>query len=226
MKYKLLQKRIKEYKQGGYSNIRLNSNKSVLEREYNRLLQLGLSQGQLEQAIANSKSDKIERGRCFWLRSISNRAVKAIDPITVYACPERYSLQVIKKKVFQLAQVATLKQLKQNYPIIKEQKFNFRQKSAWIDCLKLIAEITEKFRENEEFYQAVERAIEIELKSEDDEFYRHETPDSDLCTLLSDHNLVGSAWEKNQSLTNSLKRAYILNKCREAGLSPYAYALS
>ena len=203
MNYILLQQRIKQYKQAGYTSIRLNSNKSVLEREYNRLLQLGLSQGQLEQAIANCESDKIE----------------AIDPITVYACPERYSLQVIKKKVYQLAQVATLKQLKQNYPIIKEQKFNFRCKSAWIDCLKLITEITEQSRENEEFYQAVEKAIEIELKSKDDEFYRHETPDSDLYTLLSDHHLVGSVWEKHHSIGTSLKRAYILNKCREAGIT-------
>ncbi len=203
MNYKLLQERIKEYKQAGYTSIRLNCDKSILEVEYNRLLQLGLSQKQLEEAIANSNTDKIE----------------AIDPITVYAFPDRYSLQLIKKKVFQLAEVLTLKELKQNYPIIGEQKFNFRQKSAWVDCLRLIAEITGKFRENKEFYQAVERAIEIERKSKDDEFYRHETPDSDLYTLLSDHNLVGSAWEKNQSITNSLKRAYVLNKCLEAGIT-------
>lgn len=209
MNYKLLQQRIKQYKKAGYTNIRLNSKKSILELEYNRLLQLGLSQKQLEQAISNSDTDKIE----------------AIDPITVYAFPDRYSLQLIKKKVFQLAQVAALKELKQNYPIIKEQKFNFRYKSAWIDCLKLITEITEKSRDNEEFYQAVEKAIEIELKSKDDEFYRHETPDSDLYTLLSDHNLVSSAWEKNQSITNSLKRAYVLNKCLEAGLDPHIYSL-
>jgi hypothetical protein len=209
MNYKLLQQRIKQYKKAGYTNIRLNSKKSILELEYNRLLQLGLSQEQLEQAIANRDTDRIE----------------AIDPIAVYASPNRFSLQLIKKKVFQLAQVAELKRLKQNYPIIKEQKFNFRYKSAWAKCLKLIAEITEKFRENEEFYQAVEKAIEIELKSKDNEFYRHETPDSDLYTLLSDHNLVGSAWEKNQSITNSLKRAYVLNKCREAGLEPDIYSL-
>ncbi len=209
MNYKLLQQRIKQYKKAGYTNIRLNSKKSILELEYNRLLQLGLSQEQLEQAIANYDTDKIE----------------AIDPIAVYASPERYSLKLIKQKVFQLAQVTVLKELKQNYPIIKEHKFNFRYKSVWIDCLKLITEITEKSRDNEEFYQAVERAIEIELKSKDDEFYRHETPDSDLYTLLSDHNLVGSIWEKNQSITNSLKRAYVLNKCREAGLDPIIYSL-
>ena len=209
MNYKLLQQRIKQYKKAGYTNIRLNSKKQVLELEYNRLLQLGLSQEQLEQAITNSETDRIE----------------AMDPIAIYVSPESYSLLLIKNKVFQLAQVATLKELKQNYPIIKEQKFNFRYKSAWVDCLKLIAEITEKSRENEEFYQAVERAIEIELKSTDDEFYRHETPDSDLYTLLSDHNLVGSAWEKNHSVTTSLKRAYVLNKCREAGLDPYIYSL-
>ena len=209
MNYKLLQQRIKQYKKAGYTNIRLNSKKSILELEYNRLLQLGLSQKQLEQAISNSDTDKIE----------------AIDPITVYAFPDRYSLQLIKKKVYQLAQVAALKELKQNYPIIKEQKFNFRYKSAWIDCLKLITEITEKSRDNEEFYQAVEKAIEIELKSKDDEFYRHETPDSDLYTLLSDHNLVGSVWEKHHSVSTSLKRAYVLNKCREVGLDPHIYSL-
>ena len=225
MNYKLLQQRIKQYKKAGYKNIRLNSKKSILELEYNRLLQLGLSQEQLEQAIANSDTDKIERGRCFWLRSISNRAVEAIDPIAVYASPNRFSLRLIKKKVFQLAEVLTLRELKQNYPIIKEQKFNFRYKSAWVECLKLIAEITEQFRENQKFYQAVERAIEIEIKSKNDEFYRHETPDSDLYTLLSDHHLVSSAWEKNQSITNSLKRAYVLNKCRETGLDPHIYSL-
>ena len=180
MNYKLLQQRIKQYKKAGYTNIRLNSQKNVLELEYNRLLQLGLSQEQLEQAITNHDTDRIE----------------AIDLVAVYVSPESYSLQLIKNKVFQLAQVAALKELKQNYPIIKEQKFNFRYKSAWVECLKLIAEITENSRENEEFYQAVERAIEIELKSTKDEFYRHETPDSDLYTLLSDSNLVGSAWEK------------------------------
>ncbi len=209
MNYKLLQQRIKQYKKAGYTNIRLNSQKNVLELEYNRLLQLGLSQEQLEQAITNHDTDRIE----------------AIDLVAVYVSPESYSLQLIKNKVFQLAQVAALKELKQNYPIIKEQKFNFRYKSAWVECLKLIAEITENSRENEEFYQAVERAIEIELKSTKDEFYRHETPDSDLYTLLSDSNLVGSAWEKNHSVTTSLKRAYVLNKCREAGLDPYIYSL-
>ncbi len=203
MNYILLQQRIKQYKQAGYTNIRLNSQKSVLKMEYNRLLKLGLSQGQLEEAITNSDTDKIE----------------AIDPTIVYAFPDRYSLRLIKKKVFQLAQVLTLKELKQNYPIIKGQKFNFRQKSAWVNCLKLIAEITEKSRDNQEFYQAVEKAIEIELKSKDDEFYRHGTPDSDLYTLLSDHNLVGSAWEKHQSVSTSLKRAHVLNKCREAGIT-------
>jgi hypothetical protein len=209
MNYKLLQQRIKPYKQAGYTNIRLNSKKNVLELEYNRLLQLGLSQEQLEQAIANRDTDRIE----------------AVDPIAVYASPDHYSLQLIKNKVFQLAQVPALRELKQNYPIIKEQKFNFRYKSAWVKCLKLIAEITEKSRENEEFYQAVEKAVEIELKSKNDEFYRHETPDLDLYTLLSDHHLVGSAWEKNESITNSLKRAYVLNKCREAGLDPHLYSL-
>ncbi len=209
MNYKLLQQRIKQYKKAGYTNIRLNSKKSILELEYNRLLQLGLSQKQLEQAIANSDTDKIE----------------AIDPITVYAFPDRYSLQLIKKKVFQLAQVSTLQGLKQNYPVIKEQKFNFRYKSAWVECLKLIAEIKEQFRDNQEFYQAVERAIEIEIKSKNDEFYRHETPDPDLYTLLADRNLIGFAWNKNQSITNSLQRAYVLNKCREAGLDPHIYSL-
>ena len=209
MNYKLLQQRIKQYKKAGYTNIRLNSKKHILELEYNRLLQLRLSQEQLEQAISNYDTDRIE----------------AIDPITVYVSPESYSLTIIKNKVFQLAQVSALQELKQNYPIIKEQKFNFRYKSTWVECLKLVAEITEKYRENEEFYQAVERAIEIELKSTEDEFYRHETPDSDLYTLLSDRNLVGSAWEKNQSITNSLKRAYVLNKCREAGLDPHIYSL-
>ena len=209
MNYKLLQQRIKQYKKAGYTNIRLNSKKNVLELEYNRLLQLGLSQEQLEQAIANGDIDRIE----------------AIEPIAVYASPNRFSLQLIKKKIFQLAQVADLKELKQNYPFIKEQKFNFRYKLAWIKCLKLITEITEKSRDNKEFYQAVERAIEIELKCKDDEFYRHETPDSDLYTLLSDLNLIGSAWKKNQSITNSLQRAYVLNKCREAGLDPHIYSL-
>jgi hypothetical protein len=210
MNYRLLQQHIKLYKQAGYTNINLNLKKTILEAEYKHLLKLELSQEQLDRAITNRYNDRLN----------------AIDPIAVYASPESYNLMLIKHKVFQLAKVATLKELKQSYPIINEQGFNFRYKLAWSKCLKLIAEITEPSRENDNFYRLVERAIEIELKCKDDDFYRHETSDADLYTFLSDHNLVGSSWNKNHSVNKSLKRIYILNKCRDAGLDPKEYALT
>lgn len=210
MKYRLLQKRIKVYRQAGYTSIRLNEKKTVLEREYNRLLQLNLSQTQLEKAINNRSVEQIA----------------AIDPLAVYASPQDYRLQQIKEKVFHLAQVKTTKELRQNYPLIAEQNFNFRYHSAWVKCLQLITTITEHSRANAEFYQAVEIAIEIEIKSRNDEFYRYETPDSDLYTLLLDNNLIGAAWEKNKSSNAALKRAYILRKCCSAGLDPHEYSLA
>lgn len=201
--YKLLQQRIKLYKQAGYSHIPLNSSKKTLDIEYNRLLELELSQDLLEKAIINRKADQ----------------VKALNLIELYTFPQKYSLGLIKAKTFLLAEVNNLQELLQNYPILKDQSLDFRYKLSWIECLRIITEITEESLENKAFYQAIERAIEIEIKSKDDEFYRHETPDPDLLTLLCDHKLVGVGWEKNKSVNASLKRAYAIRKCEEIGLN-------
>jgi hypothetical protein len=210
--YRLLQERIKPYKKAGYTNIPLNSNQTTLEAEYHRLLQLELSQDILEQDILNQKVTQVQ----------------ALDPLDVEGFPERYSLKLIKTKIFQLADVNNLKELLQKYPIIKDKYLDFRFKSSWVECLKIIAEVTQQSRDNQEFYQAVDRAIEIELKSREDDFYRHETPDPDLFTLLSDHQLIGENWEKEQNkyLQASLKRNYIISKCEEVGLDKTDFMLN
>jgi hypothetical protein len=210
--YRLLQERIKPYKMAGYTNIPLNSNKTILEAEYHRLLQLGLSQDILEQDILNQKATQVQD----------------LDPLNVEIFPDQYSLGLIKDKIFHLAEVNNCKELLQNYPIIKDKSLDFRYKSSWVECLKIITEVTQQSRDNQEFYQAVDRAIEIELKSREDDFYRHETPDPDLFTLLCDHHLVGVSWEKekNKSLQASLKRNYIIRKCEESGLDKTDYLLN
>ncbi|NJK37903.1 MAG: hypothetical protein HC835_16340 [Oscillatoriales cyanobacterium RM2_1_1] len=215
MNYRFLQTQLKPYKAAGYTTIRFNAKKAELETEYYRLLQLGLSQGQLESAIADHQTDTIN----------------GIDPLEVLATPERYKLSQIKAKVFQLANlsnlnISNLKELRENYPLIQAKAFNFRHKSAWIKCLQLISEITQSSHSNQIFYQAVERAIEIELKSQEDDFHRYETPDPDLYTILSDYNLAGISWEKQPSDQGELMRSYILHKCRDAGLDPDQYFIS
>jgi hypothetical protein len=209
MEYRSLQQRIKPYKEAGYTEVRLNTQKSVLQDEYSRLLNLQLSQSQLEGAIASREADRIN----------------AIDPNVAYVSPDLYKFKDIKAKVFQLAQVSTTNELRREYPILKDKKFDLRYKSSWVECLLLIAEITKQSRLNEKFCEAVERAIEIELKSIDDDLYRHETADPDLYTILADNRLIGSSWEKNQSTVNSLMRAYVINKCREVGLDINEYFL-
>ncbi|ASC71656.1 hypothetical protein XM38_026100 [Halomicronema hongdechloris C2206] len=209
MDYRFLQQHIKPYKEAGYTTIRLNAQKSVLEKEYHRLLGLNLSYQQLEQAIFNREKDRI----------------KAIDPFEVYVFPERYKLNEIRTKVFELAHVSSLQELRGEFPALKDKDFDFRYKLPWVECLLMIAKITQQARLNQEFYDAVERAIEIELKSLEDDFYRHETSDLDLYTLLSDNKLAGPVFQKNQSNSSSLMRAYITRKCEKVGLNPSEYFL-
>ena len=52
MKYTDLQRRLKQYQIAGLVKVKLNSSSSVLEAEYQRCLQLRLSQSQLEKLAA------------------------------------------------------------------------------------------------------------------------------------------------------------------------------
>ena len=52
MKYTDLQRRLKQYQVAGLVTVKLNSALSVLETEYQRCLQLGLSQSDLERLAA------------------------------------------------------------------------------------------------------------------------------------------------------------------------------
>lgn len=210
MYYRSLQQRIKIYKQAGYTAIPLNIKKIALQDEYDRLLQLELSQEQLEHSITNREANYVD----------------AIEPIAVYTSPNLFKIKHIKAKVFKLAEVSTADELREKYPVIKEKRLNFRYKAAWVECLLIIAEVTKQSHITKRFYKAVDRAIEIELKSIEDDIYRHETPDPDLYTLLSDNELVGPGWQKNQSTVSSLMRAYVISKCQDAGLDPSEYFLN
>ncbi len=208
--YRLLQQKIKPYKLGGYSSVPLNAPKIVLETEYYRLLQLGFTQDQLEKAIGDREDEKI-RNMIYW------RVIKQ---------PDLYPLRLIKTKIFQLSHTESTKEFKKLYPLPQKEKLDFRYKTNWIEILRIIEEITNTYHEQQQFFVMVERAIEIELKSKQNDSFRHQALDPDLLSLLRDHHLIGRMWEKEKTSTKSLKRAFVIQRCKKNNLNPEDFYLS
>ncbi|MEO1341601.1 MAG: hypothetical protein AAFV28_10780, partial [Cyanobacteria bacterium J06635_13] len=89
MKYKDLQRRLKQYQVAGLVTVQLNSTLPVLEAEYQRCLQLGLSQNDLERLAAINNFEYLELISCFEIQSNL----------------QKFPLRIIRAKAFDLGQV-------------------------------------------------------------------------------------------------------------------------
>jgi hypothetical protein len=143
MKYTDLQRRLKQYQVAGLVTVKLNSAFAVLETEYQRCLQLGLSQNDLERLAAIKNYDYLE----------------LISGLEIQAHPERFPLRIIKAKTYDLGQVDSLRELKLAFPIFKHAQYDFRTKISWSQCVCAIDNLTRDSQEFAKFKQEVEALI-------------------------------------------------------------------
>ena len=143
MKYIDLQRRLKSYQVAGLSTIKLNSTQSVLLAEYQRCLNLGLSQTELERLVSIGDGKNLE----------------LISSLEIYSCPQKYLLKVIKAKAYDLGKADNLLELKLAFPIFKDKQYDFRTKTAWAKCVYFIDNLTKNSQEFEKFKQDIENFI-------------------------------------------------------------------
>ena len=143
MKYKDLQRRVKQYQVAGLITVKLNSSLATLEAEYQRCLKLGLSQTDLERLAAIKNFEYLELISC----------------VEIQANPDRFPLRIIKAKTFNLGQVDSLKELKLAFPIFDHSKYDFRTKNAWSRCAYSIDKLTKDSQEFTQFKQDVTALI-------------------------------------------------------------------
>lgn len=135
MKYTDLQRRLKQYQIAGLVEVKLNSSLAVLEAEYQRCLQLRLSQSQLEKLAANKNYEYLE----------------LISPLEIEAKPARFPLRIIKAKAYDLGKVKGLVELKLAFPIFKDRQYDFRTKVSWSQCVYSIDCLTKDSQEFDKF---------------------------------------------------------------------------
>lgn len=143
MKYFDLQRRLKQYQVAGLVRVKLNSSMLVLEAEYQRCLELGMSQSDLERLAA------VRNYKC----------LKFISCIEIQANPDNFSLRIIKAKTYSLGQVMSLTELKSAFPIFKNKQYDFRTKLSWSQCALAINNLTKDSQEFIKFKQDVEAFI-------------------------------------------------------------------
>ena len=69
MKYIELQRRLKSYRVAELVKVKLNSSQSILEAEYQRCLNLGLSQTELDRLVAINEGKDLEQ-ITIWVKQI------------------------------------------------------------------------------------------------------------------------------------------------------------
>jgi hypothetical protein len=143
MKYTDLQRRLKQYQVAGLVTVKLNSTLPALEGEYQRCLQLGLSQSDLERLAAIKNYE--------YLELISSWEIKAH--------PDRFPLRIIRAKTYDLGQVDSLTELKLAFPIFKHDLYDFRTKISWSQCAYAIDNLTKDSQEFVKFKQDVQGFI-------------------------------------------------------------------
>ena len=143
MRYIDLQQRLKQYQVAGLVTVRLNSTLAILAAEYQRCLQLGLSQSELERLAAIKNYEHLE----------------LISSLEIEAIPERFPLRVIKAKAYNLGGVKNLMELKSAFPIFKSKQYDFRTKVSWSKCAFAIDNLTKDSQEFTKFKQDVKEFI-------------------------------------------------------------------
>ena len=140
MKYIDLQTRLKPYKAAGLIAVKLNDRQSVLEIEYQRCLQLGLSPKELETQVAIN----------------NHQQLNLISPFEIYTFPDKFLLTTIKAKTYELTKLDNLIELKSAFPILKDKKYDFRTKKSWSECVYLVDSLTKNSQEFEKFKQEIQ----------------------------------------------------------------------
>jgi hypothetical protein len=143
MKYVDLQRRLKQYQVAGLVTVKLSSTLSVLAAEYQRCLQLGLSQRDLERLAAIKNCEHLEFISC----------------LEILAHRDRFPLRVIKAKAYDLGKVESLTELKLAFPIFKSKQYDFRTKVSWSQCAYSIDNLTKDSQEFTKFKQDIEKFI-------------------------------------------------------------------
>jgi len=208
MKYLDLQRRLKSYQVAGLIKIKLNSSQSLLEDEYRRCLNLGLSQTELDKLVA------INQGK----------DLKLISALEIYSCPQKYLLKIIKAKAYDLGKTDNLVELKLTFPIFKDRQYDFRTKASWAKCVYFIDNLTKNSQEFEKFKQDIEKFI-VAIKTQ--EYYQLtgetavEEAYDDLSSYISwwkgaqwEHTLAGQP-----STLDLLKRAWLEQYLAQHNLS-------
>ena len=198
MKYTDLQRRLKQYQVAGLVTVKLNSTSAVLDAEYQRCLQLGLSQDDLERLAAIKNYEYLDLISCLEIRTN----------------PSDFPLRIIRAKTYSLGQVSSLPELKLSFPIFKDSKYDFRTKVSWSQCAYAIDNLTQDSQEFAKFKQditafisAIEQQQYHQLTGETavEEAYE------DLCSYISWWK--GAQWEytlaTQASTLDLLKRAWL-----------------
>ena len=198
MKYIHLQQRLKSYQVAGLTQVKLNCPQPILAAEYQRCLNLGLSQTELEQLVVIHKGEDLS----------------LISPLEIYSCPEKFILKVIKAKAYDLGSVENLLELKLAFPIFKNQQYDFRTKASWSKCVYFIDNLTKNSQEFEKFKQDIEAFI-ISIKEEKYHKLTGETAVEEAYDDLSSYISwwKGAQWEytltTQPSTLDLLKRAWL-----------------
>ena len=208
MKYIDLQRRVKLYQVAGLAQIKLNSSQLLLEAEYQRCLNLGLSQTELEQLIVINKGEDLS----------------LISPLEIYSCPEKFLLKIIKAKAYDLGKAENLLDLKLAFPIFKDKQYDFRTKLSWSKCVYFIDNLTKNSQEFEKFKQDIENFI-TSIKEEKYYQLTGETAVEEAYDDLSNYISwwKGAQWEHTLSTKAStldlLKRAWLEQYLAQHSLS-------
>lgn len=116
MEYRNLQRKLKIYRLAGLTDVKLNEKKAVLEQEYQHCLKIEISETRLEKRI-----------------SYQQRVQKIVE--------QQSSLAYLKLRVYSITNLDGIRELRRNYYQIKEKKLDFRKKTAWQECLKILEAI-------------------------------------------------------------------------------------
>lgn len=201
MKYIDLQRRLKQFQVAGLVEVNLNSDQSVLETEYQRCLELGLSQTELESLTSIQKYEHLE----------------LISPLEIYTCPDNFPLKVIKIKTYNLGKVDSLLELKLAFPIFKSKQYDFRTKVSWSKCVYFIDNLTKNSQDFTKFTQDIEAFI----NSIEQQKYYQLTGDTAVEEAYDDLSNYISWWKGAQWEYTLAREASTLDLLKRAWLEQY-----
>lgn len=201
MKYTDLQRRLKQYQIAGLVKVKLNSSGSVLEAEYQRCLQLRLSQSQLEKLAASE----------------NNQCLESISPLEIEARSNKFPLKIIKAKAYNLGRVENLVELKLAFPIFKDRQYDFRTKISWSHCVYSIDRLTKDSQEFNKFKLDVQGFIAAIKEGK----YYQLTGDDAVEEAYDDLSNYISWWKGAQWEYNKATKASTLDLLKRAWLEQY-----